>query len=136
MPGKRRFSISVDDDLVAPLDRMVRREGYGNRSRAVSAMIRERLVEHRARLGDGPVAGTITLIFDHHKPGLQARLTRIQHDFLEEITSSVHLHLTHSLCMEVLLVRGEARRLERLARSLTTLKGVAHGELSVAGMAG
>ena len=135
MSGKRRFSICVDDELVDQLDQMIVDEGYGNRSQAVSTMIRERLVKHRAKLGDGPVAGTITLIFDHHRRGLQARLTGIQHKFLHEITSSVHLHLTHSLCMEVLLVKGEARRLEQLARTLTTLKGVAHGDLSVTGMA-
>ncbi len=136
MPGKRRFSICVDAGLVEQLDRMIVDEGYGNRSQAVSAMIRGRLVKHRAKRNKGSVAGTITLIFDHHKRGLQARLTAIQHEFLHEITTSVHLHLSHALCMEVLLVKGEARRLEELARNLTTLKGVAHGGLSVAGVAG
>jgi CopG family nickel-responsive transcriptional regulator len=136
MSEKRRFSICVDRELVDQLDQMIADDGYANRSQAVSAIIREQLVKHRAKMGDGAVAGTITLIFDHHKRGLQARLTEIQHQFLHEITSSVHLHLTHSLCMEVLLVKGEARRLEQLARRLTTLKGVAHGDLSVTAMAG
>jgi CopG family nickel-responsive transcriptional regulator len=136
MAGKRRFSICVDEDLVEQLDRMIAEEGYGNRSQTISAMISERLVRHREKLGDGTVAGTITLIFDHHKRGLQARMTGIQHAFLKEIVTSVHLHLTHHLCMEVLLVKGPAARLRQLARKLTTLKGVAHGALSISGTAG
>ena len=131
MSGKRRFSVSVDDDLVGQLDRMVAEEGYENRSQAISAMISERLVKHQEKQSAGELAGTITLVFDHHKRGLQARMTSIQHDFLHEIVTAVHLHLTHDLCMEVLLVKGTAERLRQLSRALTTIKGVAHGELSV-----
>lgn len=131
MTGKRRFSVSVDGELVAPLDRMVEEEGYQNRSQAISAMISERLVRYRELHGSGAVAGTITLVFDHHKRGLQARMTGIQHEFLHEIVTAVHLHLTHDQCMEVLLVKGRSARLHQLARRLTTLKGVAHGALSV-----
>jgi len=131
MAGKQRFSVSVDEDLVAPLDRMILEEGYANRSQAISAMISERLVRFRENRADGLLAGTITLVFDHHKRGLQTRMTAIQHEFLHEIVTAMHLHLTHDLCMEVLLVKGEGGRLRELARQLTTLKGISHGELSV-----
>jgi len=131
MSGKRRFSVCVDGELVERLDRMVVEEGYDNRSQAISAMVSERLARHSETHGGGAVAGTITLVFDHHKRGLQARMTSVQHEFLEEIVTAVHLHLTHDLCMEVLLVKGSSERLYKLARQLTTLKGVAHGGLSV-----
>jgi len=131
MASKQRFSVSVDEELVGPLDRMLVEEGYANRSQAISVMISERLVRFRENQTKGMLAGTITLVFDHHKRGLQARMTAIQHDFLHEIVTAMHLHLTHDLCMEVLLVKGKGGRLRELARQLTTLKGISHGELSV-----
>jgi CopG family nickel-responsive transcriptional regulator len=131
MSSKRRFSVCVDSELVEKLDRMVEDEGYANRSQAVSAMIGDRILKHHEKQATRIVTGTITLVFDHHKRGLQAKMTDIQHGYQKNIIAQVHLHLTRHLCMEVLLVKGKNADLRTLARELTTLKGVTHGELSV-----
>lgn len=131
MQSKKRFSVCLDGPLLEELDVMVAAEGYKSRSQAMSAMINEQLVRHKAGFSSESLAGTITLVFDHHKHGLQARLTNIQHGYLEQIVASMHLHLTNHLCMEVLLVNGKAAQLRELTCKLTTIKGVVHGELSV-----
>ncbi|MBN1868851.1 nickel-responsive transcriptional regulator NikR [Candidatus Sumerlaeota bacterium] len=126
-----RFSLSMAGSLVRQLDAMVRAKGYANRSQAVADMVRAHLVEHRAQKGKGEIAGTITLVYDHHKRDLQAQLTDIQHDHEGLIVSVMHVHLDHHNCMEVLAVRGRAESVKKLADRLTAVKGVKHGKLTV-----
>src|ERR1039458_2745835 len=70
------FTVSVPRDLAKQLDQMTSEKGYDNRSLAVADMIRAGLVEHRQNLGNQEIAGTITLVYDHHKQHVQATLTR------------------------------------------------------------
>jgi CopG family transcriptional regulator, nickel-responsive regulator len=126
-----RFSVSLPQSLLADLDRMVREKGYDNRSLAIADMIRDELVEHRQNLGTQQIAGTITLVYDHHKPHLQALLTQIQHDHHHNILSTVHVHLDHDNCLEVLLVRGRASAVRAIADALIGARGVKHGKLTI-----
>lgn len=126
-----RFSLSMAADLVAQLDAMVREKGYGNRSKAVADMVRAHLVEHHAQGGDHEIAGTVTLVYDHHRRNVQDRLTDLQHDFGALIISGLHVHLDHHNCMEVLAVRGRADAVKALAGKLIATKGVKHGKLTV-----
>ena len=129
--GVVRLSVSVPQTLAKQLDRMTREKGYDNRSLAVADMIRAGLVEHRQNLGDQEIAGTITLVYDHHKPHVQATLTDIQHDHHEVISSTLHVHLDHHNCLEVLVVRGKAGTIKKIADELIAAKGVKHGKLTV-----
>jgi CopG family nickel-responsive transcriptional regulator len=126
-----RFSISLPAELARQLDQMVREKGYHNRSLAVADMVRAHLVEHRQRASDQEIAGTITLVYDHHKQHVQATLTDIQHDHHEVIVSTLHVHLDHDNCLEVLVVRGKAGLIKRIADELIAARGVKHGRLTV-----
>ena len=128
--GAVRFSVSLPATLARELDDMVLQKGYSNRSLALADMIRAQLVEHHAR-GGGEIAGTITLLFDHHKPSLQRVLTDVQHDHTDLIVSTLHVHLDHDNCLEVLVVRGDAERIHALCDALVGTKGVKHGRLTV-----
>jgi CopG family transcriptional regulator, nickel-responsive regulator len=129
--GVVRFTVSVPQTLAKQLDRMTREKGYDNRSLAVSDMIRDQLVEHRQDYGDHDIAGTITLVYDHHKQHVQATLTDIQHDHHDVIISTLHVHLDHDNCLEVLAVRGKAGTIKKIADELIAAKGVKHGKLTV-----
>lgn len=126
-----RFSISLAPSLLAQLDSMPREKGYGNRSQAIADMIRAQLVEHRQKTSRGEIAGTITLVYDHHKPHVQATLTDIQHDHHQVIISTIHVHLDHHNCLEVLVVRGQGAIIKKIADELIAAKGVKHGKLTV-----
>lgn len=126
-----RFSVSLAGELLQDLDAMVRERGFPTRSHAIADMARKELLEHRHQVGDGELAGTITLVYDHHKPHLQAALTDIQHDHHEVIVSTLHVHLDHDNCLEVLVVRGAARVIKSIADELLATKGVKHGKLTI-----
>jgi CopG family nickel-responsive transcriptional regulator len=126
-----RFSVSLPPSLLDQLDQMTREKSYDNRSLAIADMIRDRLVEHRQKHSQEEIAGTITLVYDHHRQHVQETLTDIQHDHHEIILSSVHVHLDHHNCLEVLIVRGKAGVIRRIADELIAAKGVKHGKLTV-----
>lgn len=126
-----RFSISVPGSLARQLDQMAREKGYDNRSLAIADMVRDHLVEHQQQFGTKEIAGTITLVYDHHKHGLQEELTDFQHDHHEAIISSLHVHLDHHNCLEVLVVRGPSERIRKMADRLIGAKGVKHGKLTI-----
>lgn len=129
--GVARFSISLPSELAEQLEGMTQEKGYHNRSLALADMIRAHLVEHRQNFGDEEIAGTITLLYDHHKQHVQAALTDIQHDHHEVIIATLHVHLDPHNCMEVLAVRGKATLIKRIADELIAAKGVKHGKLTV-----
>ena len=126
-----RFSVSLPPMLLEQLDAMTREKGYANRSLAIADMIRAQLVEHRQQDAKGEIAGTITLVYDHHKQHVQETLTDIQHDHHEVIVSTIHVHLDHHNCLEVLIVRGQAGLIKKIADALIAAKGVKHGKLTV-----
>ncbi|MEI8243485.1 MAG: nickel-responsive transcriptional regulator NikR [bacterium] len=126
-----RFSLSMPADLACQLDAMVKAKGYANRSQAVAELVRSRLVECAAEAGDQVIAGTITLVYDHHKHNIQGLLTDIQHDHAAVLIATLHVHLDHHNCMEVLAVRGRARDVRQVADQLIAAKGVRHGRLTV-----
>jgi CopG family nickel-responsive transcriptional regulator len=129
--GTARISVSLPSGLLEQFDEMMKEKGYNNRSLAVAEMVRDSLVEHQQRFGKGEIAGTITLVYDHHKQHVQATLTDIQHNHHEVIISTMHAHLDHDNCLEVLLVRGGASLIKRIADELIGAKGVKHGKLTV-----
>jgi CopG family nickel-responsive transcriptional regulator len=129
--GVVRFTVSVPQTLAKQLDRMTWEKGYDNRSLAVADMIRNHLVEHHQNYGNRDIAGTITLVYDHHKQHVQAALTDIQHDHHDVIISMLHVHLDHDNCLEVLAVRGKAGTIKKIADELIAAKGVKHGKLTV-----
>ena len=125
-----RFGVSLDEELLEPFDALCAVKGYSNRSEAIRDLIRKALVAEEWQQADGQGAGTLTLVYDHHKNDLARRLTQMQHDEHDIIIATLHVHLDHHNCLEVLILKGEAARVRALADKLLSCKGVKHGTFS------
>ena len=125
-----RFGVSLDEELLEPFDALCAGKGYSNRSEAIRDLIRKALVAEEWQQADGQGAGTLTLVYDHHKNDLARRLTQMQHDEHDIIIATLHVHLDHHNCLEVLILKGEAARVRALADKLISCKGVKHGTFS------
>lgn len=130
-PTVARFSVSLPSDLLDELDDLVKQRRFPNRSHAIAEMARERLLDHAQELGTESMAGTISLVYDYRKRNLQRRLADIQHQHYLMVVTSMHVHLEHSLYLEVLLVQGPARELRALSDLLASCKGVKLAKLSL-----
>ncbi len=122
-----RIGIAIPEDLLKEFDRLIEHRGYSTRSEAVRDLVRKELVEEIAASPNGEVYGTVTLIYDHHSRLLLDKLTDVQHRYHSAIMSSVHVHLDHDNCLEVILVRGKSTLVQKLANALIAMKGVKHG---------
>jgi CopG family nickel-responsive transcriptional regulator len=128
MSGLTRFGVSADARLVDAFDVLIADKGYVNRSEAVRDLIRNALVEEQWKLGEEEAVGTVTLVYDHHSTDLADKLTEHQHSHHQEIVSTLHIHLDAHHCLEVVVLRGQARGIGRIASELIGTKGVKHGK--------
>lgn len=125
-----RFGVSISEDLLERFDRLILVKGYNNRSEAIRDLIRNQLVELEWEKEE-EVAGTVTLVYDHHVKGLNEQLIELQHGYHHLILSTMHFHLDHHNCLEVLAVKGIAGEVRSIAERLISVKGVKHGRLTI-----
>lgn len=129
MGDTTRFGISIDSDLLESFDRLLTGKGYQNRSEAIRDLIRAAIVEEKTEGGDEAMVGTVTLVYNHHVRDLSDKLTEHQHQHHHQVVSALHVHLDAHNCLEVLVLRGKAADITRIADELIGVKGVKHGRL-------
>jgi CopG family nickel-responsive transcriptional regulator len=127
-----RFSVSLEADLLDAFDRYVRNGAFATRSEAIRQLLRQTLTRDAFEGDDRPVTATLTLVYDHHRPHLVEKLLALQHDHAGQVVASMHVHIDHDRCMEVIVLRGAGGELRQLAAALRGLKGVHAGELTLA----
>jgi CopG family nickel-responsive transcriptional regulator len=126
-----RISISLPEHLLSDLDDMVEARGFETRSHAVNDMLHQFLTEHKFERGDDVMVGTITLFYKNSVSGLQKQLADLQFRYIDEVISSLHVHLTHNQTMEVILVQGPAHKLQAIADEMTSRRGVISGKMQL-----
>ena len=124
-----RFGVSIDEQLLGRFDQLIEEKGYVNRSEAIRDLIRAALVELKWEGGEEETVGTVTLVYNHHVRDLSDKLTEQQHAHHDQIISALHVHLDAHNCLEVLVLRGRAREVKKIADELIGVKGVKHGKL-------
>jgi CopG family nickel-responsive transcriptional regulator len=125
-----RVTISLDEDLLEAFDAFNRRRGYENRSEAIRDLLRLRLEEDRVERDAAPYGiGCLSYVYNHHQRELARRLTQSQHAHHDLMMSTLHVHLDHENCLEVVLVRGETGAVRRFSEATIAETGVRHGHL-------
>jgi CopG family nickel-responsive transcriptional regulator len=128
--GAVRFSVSMEPDLLGRFEALLKKTGW-SRSKAIRDLVRNRLAESELEHGSGPAVGVLAYVYGHDQPDLARRLMHAQHGAHAEVVSSTHVHLDRHDCLEVLILRGPADRLRKLADQLLALKGVRQGNLTL-----
>jgi CopG family nickel-responsive transcriptional regulator len=131
MSALSRIGVAIDSSLLEKFDDLIARQGYTNRSEAFRDLIRDALIEKTTERPDSLVVGTVTLVYDHHVRMLSDRLTEMQHQHFHAVLSTLHVHLDHDNCLEVLILKGKAATVQKLADALISTKGVKHGRLTI-----
>lgn len=125
-----RFSVAMPEDLLVRFDHLVARRGLAkNRSEVIRDLVRDALVEDACATPGRIVMGTLTIVYSHHQNDLQEKLHRVQHDYLEMIVSSMHVHIDHDNCLEVIVLTGETGLVQDVANMILGTKGVKTGRL-------
>jgi CopG family nickel-responsive transcriptional regulator len=123
-----RFSVSLESDLLDKFDRFIVEQKYPTRSEAIRQLLRETLTT-QGWADDAEAFATLTIVYDHHRVGLLEKLTEIQHRHGNLVVSTMHVHLDHDHCLEVIVLRGRSGLLQQMAAELKGVKGIHQGQL-------
>ncbi len=128
-----RIGVSLPQNLLTKFDDIIEKRGYSSRSEGIRDSIRT-YITHYEWMSDvkGRRVGTISLIYDHTKRGLSNSLADVQHDHIDIIKSSIHVHLDHDNCLEVIILDGEGTDVKAVAERIMSLKGVKYVKLNTA----
>ncbi|NLC71176.1 MAG: nickel-responsive transcriptional regulator NikR [Desulfuromonadaceae bacterium] len=124
-----RFGISIDSRLLKQFDDLIADKGYVNRSEAIRDLIRNTLVAEVSSTDEEEIVGTVTIVYDHHTRELARHLTDRQHASAGSVISALHVHLDEHNCLEVIVVKGKAKEVKKLADEMIGARGVKHGKL-------
>lgn len=127
-----RFSVSLESELLERFDRYCAEGKFATRSEAIRQLLHRALIDEAWSGAGGEAVATLTMVYDHHRPGLVQELLDAQHDHAGLVNSTIHVHLDHSLCLEVIVLRGPSEELRAMAARLGGMKGVRCSDLSVA----
>ena len=119
----KRFGVYIPKDLEEGLEKCIKTLEFKSKSKLIQEALRSFVAEYEWMAG-GTVSGIIGVIYNHEAPGVDKRLTEIQHEFLDSVVCHVHIHLTREKCMLIIINRGKADRVRCLIRKINSIKGV------------
>ena len=126
-----RVGVSFEPELLKNFDELIALKGYSNRSEAIRDLVRKSIIEADIETEKGEVIGTLTFVYDHDAGDVTHKLMHMQHHHHSEVSLTTHVHVDEHTCLEVLVVRGKAKNVRKLAENIKAIKGVKHGELVI-----
>jgi CopG family nickel-responsive transcriptional regulator len=126
----QRVTITLDDDLMADLDRIIAARGYQNRSEAIRDLARSGLEQAAVEVaGSRNCVAALVYVYDYHSRELPKRLTQEFHDHHDLSQATLHVHLDHESCLEVTVLKGRGSEVQAFANHVIAERGVRHGHV-------
>lgn len=126
----RRITITLDDALMADIDRLIAARGYQNRSEAIRDLARAGMQQASERSGtSGECVAALVYVYDHAQRDLSRRLVDNAHHHHNLSLATLHVHLDEANCMEITALRGEADAVQHFADHVVAERGVRYGRV-------
>lgn len=125
----QRFGVSLEEELLERFDGYIEKKGYRSRSEAFRDLIREKLVEEEWKREEKETVGVLGIVYSHETRELTETLNKIQHDYVDTIVSSTHIHLDHHNCLEVIILKGRSGDIRKISDRLLSTRSVKDGKL-------
>ena len=130
-----RISMSLPKKLLEEFDEVIHDRGYKSRSKGIRDALNDYILRYRwMNEMEGERIGIISAIYDHHFTGVMEDLIYVQHNYREYINSVMHIHMTENQCLEVIVVKGDAKNIRELSEKIMRLRGVEHVKLTSTGI--
>jgi CopG family transcriptional regulator, nickel-responsive regulator len=126
-----RVGVSLEKELLGAFDKLIADKGYQSRSEAIRDLIRQQLSDSRLTDEKAEVVAAVVLVYDHHATAIMERLTELQHSHFLKTISSLHVHLDHHDCLEVIVLRGKVGEINKMGEKLISIKGVKLGRVNL-----
>ncbi len=125
-----RITVTLDDELMAELDRIIAAHGYQNRSEAIRDLARAG-IRDAAQQTDATreCVAALVYVYDHAARELSKRLVRNFRGHHDMSLATLHVHLDDHSCMEVTVLKGRAREVQHFGEHIIAERGVRHGRV-------
>jgi CopG family nickel-responsive transcriptional regulator len=120
--------VSIPEDLLERFDSLVQKKGYVGRSKAIQDAMRAYISQSDWESAHAGGIATLNIVYKH-KPRLMSELTEAQHCCDAEVISTLHIHLTHDHCLEVITIKGNKAGIENFANKVSGLSGIEYSRL-------
>ncbi len=131
--GVTRIGVSLPRNLLEEFDSIIKTRGYSSRSEAIRDAIRNYIAEYKwLEKEEGEIVGVITILYNHHHKGTSDAIISLQHEAVDIVLTTMHIHLDKDNCLEMVIVKGEMPRIKKLIDRITTIKGVSNVKLITA----
>jgi CopG family nickel-responsive transcriptional regulator len=126
-----RVGVSLEKELLNAFDKLIADKGYQSRSEAIRDLIRQQLSSVRVQNEKAEAVAAVVLVYDHNATAIMERLADLQHSHFLKTISSLHVHLGHHDCLEVIVLRGKVGEINRMGEKLISIKGVKLGRINL-----
>ncbi len=125
-----RFSISLPDELLKIMDHKYIQQGYASRSEFIRDLIRDKIVSEKWENPEEEVIGVLSIIYNHEISDLSEKMIHIQHNNLINILCNLHLHVNKEYCLEVIIMKGLAKVIQKINTEISGVRGIKFSELT------
>ncbi len=116
-------AVSMPENDLAALDRLQKERGFTSRSDVIRRALRSFLKEYRNLENiKGMITVVITILYG--SKGKSAECHQIQHQQSHLIEALLHAHSTKVECLDVMIVKGEAKEIQELLQILRTQRQI------------
>lgn len=126
----QRITLTMEDEFADSLEGFIRTQKYRSRSEAMRDLMRagmQKVAEETD--AEGAAVGTLTYVYSYDVRRLARRLAELRHEHHALSVSTTNMQLDHHSCLEVAMLRGDARDMRRFAEAILAERGVRHGHL-------
>ncbi len=117
------ISLSLTDKLLERFDKTISEKGYSGRSEAMRELIRGYVSEEE--WADGSAENSVAVVsILYEKDSSKEQVSQIEHESEKLIQTTLHTHLDGMNCLEVLIVKGNGKKIESLVKKIKGVKGV------------
>lgn len=117
------ISLSLTDKLLERFDKTIAEKGYSGRSEALRELIRGYVSEEEWTDSSGENSVAVVSIL-YEKDSSNEQVSRIEHESEKLIQTTLHAHLDGMNCLEVLIAKGNGKKIESLVKKIKGVKGV------------
>ena len=127
----QRITVTLDDDLMADLSKFITRRRYTNQSEAVRNLARAAIQQATLDMGGGThqCVGAVIYVYESSARRVPQCLVELSRDRPDLFQTTLHVHLDHDRCMEVMVLQGRAEEVRGFSDQIIAQRGVRHGRL-------
>ena len=107
-------SLSFPDQMIKEIDQIQEAQGFTGRSELVRAAIRLLIEDSKEK--DTISGHTNAIIVVTHDELNEAPITKLKHQFEDIVKTHIHNKVSHSNCVEVFLLEGDAKKVASMAK--------------------